>query len=848
MAKMGLEQPKKLGWYYAPFFTAFWILLGLAIVLTQLNHLPTPLTHRDETAHPDSFIAERAEEILINLTSLGPRVVGSNANEVKTIELLLNEIGKVQNQMSDYFDIEVDTQVVSGQSSRFHLYQGVQNVLVKLSAKNNTSPNYLLINAHFDSVPGSPGAADDGSMVSTVLEVLRVIAKSNGPLEHPIVFLFNGAEEEGLDGAHGFVTQHKWAKNCKVVINLDAAGSGGRELLFRSSASNSWLINYYRKVPHPFATTLAEDIYQTNFISSGTDFRIFRDYAGMLGLDLAYIHNGYVYHTEYDSMKVLPIGSLQNTGDNVLSLAKSVGNAPEMWNLTAADNKTDHLIFYDFLGWFMLSYTLSTSIIINYVVCSATLIAITLSLFMMSKATNLGWLAITSQYALALLLQIFSIAVGATASIFIAYFLDSIGYSMSWFSSDWLIFGLYFCPIFYFLGIFPALFLECTKRHPLCLSFRIQLFLHSQCLILIALTIALTILNINSAFMCMLAVFFYAVALIINLITKLHSKGYWFAIAVIVSQIVPFMFFSYVAQFVYYLFIPVLGRSGTTLNPDILISIVATIFSVLIGGFLMPLYFLFRKARSIIFCFLGITLLFVILAITPIGSPYTAKLAPQRYSVQHASQIFHNSDGSIRFNESAIYVYPIDRHTNTAKDVINRFKTVHNISDVCNDEISCLLRRPSIFYTASAFWLPVDEAPIIPSEKPLLTLTDEIILNTPNTKRYNYTLTGPDHLTIFIGPKAPARVVNWSFDKTLLPNSGYFMSFVYGKDNKALEFFIDLELPANNSNSPNLEIGIAGNWVHQSVQRAEIYEEFLQSFPDYTIIVNWVATYDSWLF
>lgn len=127
----------------------------------------------------------------------------------------MNEIKCIQKVASDYFVIEVDTQVASGEYLGSRLYQGVQNVVAKLSAKNGTSSNYLLINAHFDSVPGSPGASDDGAMVSTMLEVLRVIAKSNGPLEHPIVFLFNGAEEEWLYGSHGFVTQHKWAKNCK---------------------------------------------------------------------------------------------------------------------------------------------------------------------------------------------------------------------------------------------------------------------------------------------------------------------------------------------------------------------------------------------------------------------------------------------------------------------------------------------------------------------------------------------------------------------------------------------------------------------------------------------------------
>lgn len=212
------EVPKKINWYYAPLFTAFWLILYLSVVLTQVVRLPTPLTRKDEATHPDSYIAERAEQILVNLGRLGPKVVGSEANEIKAVELLVGEINKVKEQMSDYFELEIDVQVVTGSYvhwAMLNMYQGVQNVVAKLSAKNNTSQNYVLINSHFDSVPGSPGASDDNSMVTTMLEVLRVIAKSDGPLQHPIVFLFNGAEENPLQASHGFITQHKWAKNCK---------------------------------------------------------------------------------------------------------------------------------------------------------------------------------------------------------------------------------------------------------------------------------------------------------------------------------------------------------------------------------------------------------------------------------------------------------------------------------------------------------------------------------------------------------------------------------------------------------------------------------------------------------
>lgn len=89
-------------------------------------------------------------------------------------------------------------------------------------------------------------------------------------------------------------------------------------------------MNYYRNVPHPFANTLAEELFQAGYIPSDTDFRIFRDYGGVPGLDMAYIFNGYVYHTKYDRINAFPRASFQHTGDNVLSLARALANAPEL--------------------------------------------------------------------------------------------------------------------------------------------------------------------------------------------------------------------------------------------------------------------------------------------------------------------------------------------------------------------------------------------------------------------------------------------------------------------------------------------------------------------------------------
>lgn len=213
------KQSKKFDWYWAPIYCAIWYALFYAAVIPSFYNYPKTLHISEEEQHPDEFIGQRAEQQLIILESIGVKLTGTVENEVLAINFLLGEIGKVKAQARlDLYDIDVEVQYSSGNFELWHMatsYRNVSNVVVKLAPKNVKSVSYLLLNAHFDSEVHSPAAADDGVMVVIMLETLRVIAKSEKPLTHQIVFLFNGAEESNLLASHGFITQHRWAQYCK---------------------------------------------------------------------------------------------------------------------------------------------------------------------------------------------------------------------------------------------------------------------------------------------------------------------------------------------------------------------------------------------------------------------------------------------------------------------------------------------------------------------------------------------------------------------------------------------------------------------------------------------------------
>lgn len=138
-----------------------------------------------------------------------------------TVEYLLNVVKNISNDLDPSLELETEVQVGDGEFhelwrsfSSIDVYENIQNVIVKLSVRGNVNENWILVNSHFDSVVMSPGAGDDGTMVGVMLEMLRVLAK-NRTLSHTIIFLFNGCEENSLQGSHSFIINYEFMDKIK---------------------------------------------------------------------------------------------------------------------------------------------------------------------------------------------------------------------------------------------------------------------------------------------------------------------------------------------------------------------------------------------------------------------------------------------------------------------------------------------------------------------------------------------------------------------------------------------------------------------------------------------------------
>jgi acetylornithine deacetylase/succinyl-diaminopimelate desuccinylase-like protein len=81
----------------------------------------------------------------------------------------------------------------------------VANVVATLPGRASTGT--VLLAAHYDTVAGSPGAADDGIGVGTLLELARALRTPGVAPRNDLMILLTDGEENGLLGAEAFVRE-----------------------------------------------------------------------------------------------------------------------------------------------------------------------------------------------------------------------------------------------------------------------------------------------------------------------------------------------------------------------------------------------------------------------------------------------------------------------------------------------------------------------------------------------------------------------------------------------------------------------------------------------------------------
>ncbi|GIY10674.1 endoplasmic reticulum metallopeptidase 1 [Caerostris extrusa] len=358
--------------WFLIFFT--YLSIFVFVLYCDLIRFPSPVSvdslKQSGEARGLQFSEERARNFVVELSSIGPKPTGSYENEVIAVDYITRQLEYIKSHTKPVNKIDIDLQKTSGcfdltfKDGMTSCYKDVKNIIARIGPQKPTNKS-IVINCHYDSVPTSPGASDDLVSCAVMLEILITLSQNDQALPNEVIFLFNGAEENILQAAHGFITQHPWAKTAVGFVNMEACGAGGKQMLFQADRERTWLLmSYANGAPFPQGSVVAQDIFQNGLVPSDTDYRIFDHFGNILvRLDFAYVKNGYVYHTKFDVPAAITEGAIQQAGLNLLNLIQNALTSPDMIKV---ENQTKvHLVFFDFMGIFMMVYRVSVATAIN---------------------------------------------------------------------------------------------------------------------------------------------------------------------------------------------------------------------------------------------------------------------------------------------------------------------------------------------------------------------------------------------------------------------------------------------------------------------------------------------------
>ncbi|XP_059633546.1 uncharacterized protein LOC132276224 [Cornus florida] len=441
----------------------FKLLLHLSILYGLMSILVYSVIHMkfikplDIDAPLDRFSEARAiEHVRVLSSEIDGRQEGRRGLK-DAAEYIKTQLEMIKERAGSNVRIEIEETTVNGTFNMLFLghslsfaYRNHTNIVMRISSvdSQDTDPS-VLVNGHFDSPLGSPGAGDCGSCVASMLEIARLTVDLGWTPPRPIIFLFNGAEELFMLASHGFMTTHKWRDTIGAFINVEASGTGGPDVVCQSGPG-SWPSHVYaQSALHPMANSATQDVFPV--IPGDTDYRIFaNDYGDIPGLDVIFLLGGYFYHTSSDTVERLLPGSIQARGNNLFSVIKAFANSSKLRNSyereslrAAADIPDDEqAVFFDYLSWFLILYSKRQALVLHSIP-----VAIYLLMPFLVHLPNIGlcsWFVTFCDFIKGILLHAIGVILAVICPITFAILrLLFCSQSMNWFAHPYLAFMMF---------------------------------------------------------------------------------------------------------------------------------------------------------------------------------------------------------------------------------------------------------------------------------------------------------------------------------------------------------------------------------------------------------------------
>lgn len=390
------------------------LILGAVFLSLWMSLPPSPLPmDAPETA----FSAARAMEY-IEVMAQEPHPVSTAANDA-VFAYIIEQVQQLGLEM----EVIKDPTISGGNHVMWR-----RAVLGRLRGTNPTKA--FAVDAHFDSVPYGPGAADDISGIAAMLETARAL-KAGPALQNDVIFVFADQEESGGGGANAFV-DHPWFKDVGVMLGLEARGTSGASLMFETSQENGWLIRELKRSGvKARANSVMFSVYDK--LPFGSDFGAYKKHVP--GYNIAYVDQFCYYHISLDRPDKVNLASVQHHGDYILGLAQHLGNIP-------LDNcRAPNATYFNVLGSWMVVYPQSWDKLFTIVVLTLLVIALVLGV-MRGSIRITGFLRAIPAVALCVVL---SIIVCAPAFFVLLVYREAALYQNTLYSSGMVLLGVAVC-------------------------------------------------------------------------------------------------------------------------------------------------------------------------------------------------------------------------------------------------------------------------------------------------------------------------------------------------------------------------------------------------------------------
>lgn len=181
-----------------------------------------------------SIIEQLDEEMmwnyLVNLTSFGPRVTGTKGCD-KAAEYIYDELK----------DLGLETRYHNWTDKALH---GI-NVEGTLKGSDKNSDKIFIICGHYDGVPESVAADDNGAGTVSVLCAAKILSQYT--FDHTIRFVLFSGEEQGVFGSYHYaIDAAKNNDNIQGVLNIDMTGytsniESGNQVVVYENYRSKWL-------------------------------------------------------------------------------------------------------------------------------------------------------------------------------------------------------------------------------------------------------------------------------------------------------------------------------------------------------------------------------------------------------------------------------------------------------------------------------------------------------------------------------------------------------------------------------------------------------------------------------